>query len=162
MREIITLQVGQCGNQIGFEFWKLLCEQHGIDKNGFLVNTNDIGDRKDVFFYQADDDHYIPRAILLDLEPRVINKIKTSDYKDLFNPENYFNMIDGAGNNWGFGYDIGQSKEEEIFDLIERETENSDSLEAFNLLHSISGGTGSGLGSFLLERLSDRFPKKIL
>ena len=28
-------------------------------------------DRKDVFFYQADDEHYIPRAILLDLEPRV-------------------------------------------------------------------------------------------
>jgi hypothetical protein len=28
------------------------------------------GDRKDVFFYQADDEHYIPRAILLDLEPR--------------------------------------------------------------------------------------------
>eukprot|EP00955_Chlamydomonas_euryale_P031602 331733-Chlamydomonas_euryale.AAC.5 len=28
------------------------------------------GDRKDVFFYQADDEHYVPRALLLDLEPR--------------------------------------------------------------------------------------------
>ena len=28
MREIITLQVGQCGNQIGMEFWKLLCAEH--------------------------------------------------------------------------------------------------------------------------------------
>lgn len=37
-------------------------------------------DRKDVFFYQADDDHYIPRAVLLDLEPRVINTIMTSAY----------------------------------------------------------------------------------
>ena len=32
-------------------------------------------DRKDVFFYQADDEHYIPRAVLLDLEPRVIINI---------------------------------------------------------------------------------------
>jgi len=32
-------------------------------------------DRKDVFFYQADDEHYIPRALLIDLEPRVINSI---------------------------------------------------------------------------------------
>lgn len=32
------------------------------------------GDRKDVFFYQADDEHYIPRAILIDLEPRVGGK----------------------------------------------------------------------------------------
>jgi tubulin gamma len=30
------------------------------------------------------------------------------------------------------------------------------------LLHSIAGGTGSGLGSFLLERLNDRFPKKLI
>jgi tubulin gamma len=30
------------------------------------------------------------------------------------------------------------------------------------MLHSIAGGTGSGLGSFFLERLNDRFPKKLL
>ena len=30
------------------------------------------------------------------------------------------------------------------------------------LLHSIAGGTGSGLGSFLLERMNDRFPKKLI
>ncbi len=47
-------------------------------------------DRKDVFFYQADDDHYIPRALLLDLEPRVINMIQSEGYRDLFNPENVF------------------------------------------------------------------------
>lgn len=29
-------------------------------------------------------------------------------------------------------------------------------------MHSIAGGTGSGLGSFLLERLNDRFPKKLI
>ena len=35
-REIITLQVGQCGNQIGMEFWKQLCLEHGISKDGIL------------------------------------------------------------------------------------------------------------------------------
>lgn len=30
------------------------------------------------------------------------------------------------------------------------------------MLHSIAGGTGSGLGSFLLERMNDRFPKKLI
>lgn len=38
--------------------------------------TASAGDRKDVFFYQADDEHYVPRALLLDLEPRVINSIQ--------------------------------------------------------------------------------------
>lgn len=35
-KEIITLQVGQCGNQIGMEFWKQLCAEHGINKDGTL------------------------------------------------------------------------------------------------------------------------------
>jgi hypothetical protein len=30
---------------------------------------------KDVFFYQADDEHYIPRALLLDMEPRAAQRI---------------------------------------------------------------------------------------
>jgi tubulin gamma len=30
------------------------------------------------------------------------------------------------------------------------------------LMHSIAGGTGSGLGSFVLERLNDKFPKKLI
>ena len=35
-------------------------------------------------------------------------------------------------------------------------------LQGFMLMHSIAGGTGSGLGSFLLERLNDKFPKKLI
>ena len=76
-REIITLQLGQCGNQVGMEFWKQISAEHGINPNGILEEFATEGnDRKDVFFYQADDEHYIPRAVLLDLEPRVINNIK--------------------------------------------------------------------------------------
>jgi len=46
--------------------------QHGISKDGILEDfATEGGDRKDVFFYQADDEHYIPRAILVDTEPRV-------------------------------------------------------------------------------------------
>ncbi|KAK8798229.1 hypothetical protein WA588_003314 [Blastocystis sp. NMH] len=47
-------------------------------------------------------------------------------------------------------------------DILTREAENSDSLEGFMLTHSISGGTGSGMGSFLLENLHDAFPKKLI
>ena len=63
-------------------------------------------DRKDVFFYQADDEHYIPRAVLLDLEPRVIQSILNSPYAKLYNPENIYISEDGggAGNNWGSGF----------------------------------------------------------
>lgn len=32
-RAILTVQVGQCGNQVGSEFWKRLCQEHGISKS---------------------------------------------------------------------------------------------------------------------------------
>ncbi|WVY93908.1 hypothetical protein V8G54_032996 [Vigna mungo] len=141
------------------------------------------GDRKDVFFYQADDQHYIPRALLIDLEPRVINGIQNSDYRNLYNHENIFvsDHGGGAGNNWASGYDQstteiiltafkhledlgmqGQHVEEEIMDMIDREADGSDSLEGFVLCHSIAGGTGSGMGSYLLETLNDRYSKKLV
>ena len=52
--EMIMLQLGQCGNQIGFEFWKKLCKEHGISPEGILEEHATEGlDRKDVFFYQV-------------------------------------------------------------------------------------------------------------
>jgi tubulin gamma len=164
-REIITLQVGQCGNQIGMEFWKQLCQEHGIGSDGIVQeNAMNGDDRKDVFFYQADDDHYIPRAILIDLEPRVIKSIQNSPYSKLYNPENIFMSKEGggAGNVWAKGYAEGERFQEEIIEMIDREADGSDSLEGFILIHSINGGTGSGFGSYTLEKLNERFPKKLI
>lgn len=214
-REIITVQVGQCGNQVGSEFWKRLCQEHGINKSerqteaqmatmgarwqhaaglseilsapvltrrtdrclsagffllhsprdGFVEDFATEGsDRKDVFFYQADDDQYVPRSILVDLEPRVINQIRTGEYRNLYNPENIYTHPEGggAGNNWAVGYSTGESVAEEVLEMIDREANGSDSLEGFVLCHSIAGGTGSGMGSYLLERLNDRYPKKLI
>ncbi len=97
------------------EFWKQLCAEHGISPEGKLEPFAKEGsDRKDVFFYQvcqifnkksydyfylsqADDQHYIPRAVLLDLEPRVIDGILKSPYKHLYNPENVYISKDGGG-----------------------------------------------------------------
>lgn len=59
-----------------------------------------------LFWLKADDEHYIPRAVLLDLEPRVINTIMNSPYANLYNPENIYlsKHGGGAGNNWASGY----------------------------------------------------------
>ena len=63
---MITLQVGQCGNQgilvfycsihnlVGFEFWKRMCSEHGITPDGVHTDSQvDFVDSKDVFFYQV-------------------------------------------------------------------------------------------------------------
>lgn len=159
MREVITLQVGQCGNQMGTEFWRTICREHGISGNGILQDNRDLGDRKDVFFYQADDNVFVPRAVLVDLEPRVIAQVPS-----FFNQENIFlsNEGGGAGNNWGHGYCVGKSMGNDVVEMVQREAEGCDFLQTFFLLHSIAGGTGSGFGSLLLEQIRDEFPKKII
>lgn len=157
MHEIVTLQVGQCGNQIGNEFWKKLCSEHKISLDGTLLEPQ--FDRKDAFYYQADDSRYVPRAILLDLEPRVIGQCAP-----IFNRENVFisNEGGGAGNNWAHGFYVAGKIKEDVMDIVQREAEACDLLEAFNLMHSVAGGTGSGLGSSMLESLKESFPKQIL
>lgn len=60
------------------------------------------------------------------------------------------------------GYHQASSVHDALLDMIDREADGSDSLEGFTLCHSIAGGTGSGLGSYLLEQLNDHFPKKLI
>ena len=113
---------------------------------------------------------------------QVLQGIQNGPYKNIYNPENFFigSQGSGAANNWAAGYAAGDSVQEEVFDMIDREADGSDSLEVgdkhfqitglnaegflqgFMLLHSIAGGTGSGLGSYILERMNDRFPKKLI
>lgn len=94
----------------------------------------------------------------------MIHTIMNSPYAKLYNPENIYLSKDGggAGNNWASGFSQGEKLQEEVFDIIDREADGSDSLEGFVLCHSIAGGTGSGMGSYIMERLSDRFPKKLV
>lgn len=116
-----------------------------------------------MFFNEDDVDRYTPRSIMFDLEPRVVANI-SNKFTHLFNPRNLYTSANGsgAGNNWSQGYDYSSSHIDELFDIIDREVDNCDRLEAFQLTHSVAGGTGSGLGSFLLENLSDRFGKKLI
>lgn len=42
----------------------------------------------------------------------------------------------------------------QILDTIRRTVEDCDSLQSFLLLHSLGGGTGSGVGTYILELLA--------
>jgi tubulin gamma len=51
---------------------------------------------------------------------------------------------------------------EEIFNIIDREAQGIQNLEAFTVGHLIAGVTGSGLGSYVLQRISECYPKKLV
>ena len=150
--EILTLQVGQCGNQIGQQFWSQLAKEHGIDRNGYTeLSSSEPSFRDDntnPFFKDNDNGRYTPRAIMLDLEPKVINDV-FNNFQGLFDQRNVWVSQEryGAGNSWAKGYDEGRRNLEYILNIVDKELESTDNFEGFQLLHSVAGGTRSGLGS---------------
>jgi len=80
----------------------------------------------------------------------------------LFNPDTFVSASDGAGNNWAKGYfSYGAEIVDEALDQVRRAAEACESLQAFQLMHSLGGGTGSGLGALLLEKLSEEYSDKL-
>lgn len=62
---------------------------------------------------------------------KVINGIQSGPFKNIYNPENFYVGKNGVGaaNNWGDGYQTGESVHEDIMEMIDREADGSDSLE---------------------------------
>jgi tubulin beta len=81
----------------------------------------------------------------------------------LFRPDNFINAQSGAGNNWAKGYYTeGSEIIEQVLNTIRKEAESCESLQGFQLVHSLGGGTGSGLGSLVLAKVREEFPDRML
>jgi len=201
VREIVHLQVGQCGNQIGNVFWNTTCDEHHLDPKGyFRVNKRDkvthksapkdipdtdandekerdstnpnpsksslsaydeiLTDKIGVYFNEVDAKQrkYTPRSILVDLEPATLDKIRANRIGSMFQPDNFVFGQNGCANNWAKGrWTEGEEIKDEIMDIIRRETEAADCVQAYQLTHSLGGGTGSGLGCLLLNEIRDTY-----
>ena len=163
MREILSIHVGQCGNQIADRFWRLILREHGLNEQGMPKDgsTASTNTNMEVFFHKVRDGKYVPRAILVDLEPGVIARIEGGDMSQLFDESSIVRKIPGAANNWARGYNIeGERVIDQIMNVIDSAVEKTKGLQGFLLTHSIGGGSGSGLGSLILERLRQAYPKK--
>ncbi len=105
MREIVHIQAGQCGNQVGAKFWEIVADEHGIDPDGFYQGDSDLQlERSDVYFVEVNERKYYPRAVLVDLEPGTMDSVRGGPYGRFFRPENFCFGQSGAGNNWAKGH----------------------------------------------------------
>ncbi|MES1921071.1 hypothetical protein MHBO_002665 [Bonamia ostreae] len=161
MREIISIHVGQAGVQVGNSCWELFCREHNIDENGKL--KSDVVDDKTftTFFSETEGEKYVPRSVHFDLEPSVIDEVRNGPYKNLFHPEQLISGKEDAANNYARGhYTVGKDYVDSCLNQIRKVADNCSSLQGFLIFSSVGGGTGSGFGSLLLERLSVDYNKK--
>ncbi|XP_069090639.1 tubulin epsilon chain isoform X4 [Pleurodeles waltl] len=94
------------------------------------------------------------------MEEGVVNEILQGPMKDLFDSKQLITDVSGSGNNWAVGNRLyGSQYREQIVDNLRRTAEQCDCLQCFFVIHSMGGGTGSGLGTFVLKLLEDEFPE---
>eukprot|EP00727_Mastigamoeba_balamuthi_P005552 m51a1_g1616 putative beta tubulin (447) ;mRNA; f:215645-217471 len=164
MREIVHIQAGQCGNQIGAKFWEVICDEHGIDPTGAYHGDSDLQlERINVYFNEATGGKYVPRAICVDLEPGTLDAVRAGPYGQVFRPDNFLFGQSGAANNWAKGhYTEGAELIDSVLDIVRKEAEGCDCLQGFQLAHSLGGGTGSGMGTLLLSKIREEYPDRIM
>jgi len=165
MREIVSVHVGQAGVQIGNECWELFSLEHGLKADGTKatqIDYNDDDDEDDAscFFSQTSSGKNVPRCLFVDLEPTVIDEVRTGAYRRLFHPKYLLSGKEDAANNYARGhYTVGTEIIEQSIERLRTLSEACHSLQGFTFFHSIGGGTGSGLGSLILEKLTTEYGK---
>uniref|UniRef100_A0A3P8X184 Tubulin beta chain-like n=1 Tax=Cynoglossus semilaevis TaxID=244447 RepID=A0A3P8X184_CYNSE len=94
MREIVHIQAGQCGNQIGAKFWEVISDEHGIDPTGTYHGDSDLQlDRISVYYNEASGGKYVPRAVLVDLEPGTMDSVRSGAFGQIFRPDNFVFVV---------------------------------------------------------------------
>ena len=134
MRECISVHIGQAGIQVGNACWELYCLEHGIQvrqgnnptisipwsssvltfifvwfqPDGQLMTGDKIPGNGDeaftTFFSETGAGKHVPRAVYLDLEPTVIDEVRTGAYRQLFHPEQLISGKEDAANNFARGH----------------------------------------------------------
>ncbi|EDV48157.1 tubulin alpha-3 chain [Drosophila suzukii] len=164
MRECISIHVGQAGVQIGNACWELYCLEHGIQPDGQMPSDKTVGggdDSFNTFFSETGAGKHVPRAVFVDLEPTVVDEVRTGTYRQLFHPEQLITGKEDAANNYARGhYTIGKEIVDLVLDRIRKLADQCTGLQGFLIFHSFGGGTGSGFTSLLMERLSVDYGKK--
>jgi len=164
MREIVNVQVGQCGNQIGSKFLEVISEEHGLDATGQYAGTDDVQiERINVYYNEAANGNYVPRSVCVDLEPGTMSALRLQPYGKLYRPDNFIFGQTGAGNNWAKGYYTeGAELVDQVLDVVRKEAETCEALQGFQISHSLGGGTGSGLGSLILSKIREEYPDRMM
>ncbi|XP_058804467.1 tubulin epsilon chain-like isoform X2 [Phymastichus coffea] len=99
------------------------------------------------------------QAVLVDMEDSVVGRYRHGILRNLFDQTCTVTNYPGSGNNWAVGYYThGLDYRDKLEEIIRLSVEKCDCLHGFLMVHSLGGGTGSGLGTATLKLLDDLYP----
>lgn len=155
-REVVSIQVGQCGNQLGLKWWDVMLQEHKANPQ--------YPDARDALFDSVPTGRdgktaLKARCVAIDMEEGVLRSMLRGPLQNIFDATFFVSDVSGAGNNWAVGHmEYGDRYIDSISESVRGQVELCDSIQSFLVMHSLSGGTGSGLGTRVLGMLEDEFP----
>jgi len=160
---VVTVQLGQCGNQVGTQLFNKLFQDSTSPSSPSYYKQVAL----ERFFHEfskpkKEETPLQARAVLVDMESKVIHSAMTEARSGgcyMYDPGSVHSEKKGSGNNWANGYlNHGPASKEAIMNVVRRQVERCDHLDSFLVLMSVAGGTGSGVGARLTEYLTEEHP----
>merc|ERR1712038_1027369 len=140
------------------------CAEHNIQPSGKVTDNESMGEGDKyftTFFEETSAGQFVPRNIVVDLEPTVVDDVRTGARAQMFHPEFLLNGKEDAANNFARGhYTVGKEILDQVNDRLRKLVDNSQNVQGFIIHHAVGGGTGSGLGALILERIAVDYRKK--
>ncbi|XP_072399952.1 tubulin alpha chain-like isoform X1 [Diabrotica undecimpunctata] len=159
-REIVQIHFGQAGVQVANACWELYCLEHGIKVDGTFHNECFTDNSYSPFFSLTAYGQVVPRVVMVDLEPTVIDEIRTGYYRQLFHPDQLLTGKEDAANNYARGkYGIGTEMLHLALDRTRKVVEGCNNMQGFILFRAYGGGTGGGFTSLFLQHLAADYGK---
>ncbi len=127
----------------GAKFWEGVSDEHGIESDGLYKGNNDLQlERINVYYNEVGANKYVPRAVLVDLEPGTMDSVRSGPLGNLFRPDNFVFGQSGAGNNWAKGHYTERAElVDSVLDVVRKEAEGTDCLQgAFVFCDSLCHG----------------------
>eukprot|EP01083_Nonionella_stella_P304508 1058631_1 len=170
VREVLTINIGQCGVQLGRRIWEQYNTEHGITAQGAIYMDRDASNKKKhtndteflAFYEETESGCYLPRNLVVDLDPDTIQwDLQRIRANTPFLQEFHVHGEEDAANIFARGmYSVGPKIIDQVDDALRRLVDKCGNVQGFVINHAVGGGTGSGLGSLILEHLAVNYRKK--
>ena len=158
-KEIIFIHVGQAGIDLGDSIWELFSIEHGIYNGESNENKQPFANK---IFTEAKNGIFYANSIFIDSDSSNIDRIEAGPHKYLFESDSFVSGNEDASKNYAKGYyTIGTNMINTSMNKIRKLAENCSNLGGFVFTNAVGGGTGSGLGSLLLENICISYDKKL-
>ena len=163
MRELIAIGIGSFGVNITDSMVQGMAEEHHFTGDAAFKTESVNGSYPHIFFDEYQSGKVTGRALLMDSDSMSINNVRAASGSNLYGLDNYFCGDTSMGSLYVKGrFGVGSELVNASLDKVRKLVERCDALQGFIVSYGLGGGTGSGMGACLLEKLKEEYVRNDL